>query len=125
MFNIVTDKEKISQYFSVFFSECGGRFFERTLKSFLKREGVGHNIIFIYFKEDLDEEPEDLPVPLDDQHILIEFTFMGDEERNIAYIDFSTFYSYVYQQALLEQEATPSLNVLSLVEELKFRLLGE
>ena len=75
---------------SIYFNFINGKYLERAL-SFCKR-GFGQEIVFVHFQSDLDEfDMSQLPIPLDDKHVLVELDSPAVESEQQVYLDFETF----------------------------------
>lgn len=127
---LIEDKDRIDKLMITFFIACD---MEGILRNASKGYGYGHNVIFTHFKRDVDEffEEEiqdwgyDFPRPLDDKHVLLEFSLMGGDEVELAYLDFPTFYGYVYDQAIREMKHDPSRDLMPLLEQARVTLFGQ
>ncbi|ENY5728899.1 TPA: hypothetical protein ACSK7W_002313 [Listeria innocua] len=110
-FQLLEDKKSIDQLMLTYFSIISGRYLKKALSAFKEKEGYGQEIVFISFKNDLDDyDIAQLPRPLDDKHVLVELGFPAVEIDQIAYLDFKTFYAYLDENVKKEAERNPEGN---------------
>lgn len=126
-YNIIKDERDIKWIFGIICNAWhSGAKFEQALKWLAEKSYIGGEGVALSFQGDLDDyEQSQLPYPLDDKHVLLEFMFAGVGVSDVAYIDFPTLYQYACDQAAYEMEQDPSLDFRPLLEELRKSLLGE
>ena len=95
-YKVIETKADIDKLMLTYFDFIDGKYLEKALESFVKREGYGQEIVFAFFQSDLDEyDISQLPKPLDEKHVLIEIGYPAVEIEQMAYLDFKTFYEYL------------------------------
>ena len=95
-YKVIETKADIDKLMLTYFDFIDGKYLEKALESFVKREGYGQEIVFAFFQSDLDEyDISQLPRPLDEKHVLIEIGYPAVEIEQMAYLDFKTFYDYL------------------------------
>lgn len=95
-YQIANSKVEIDKIVSTYFNFINGKYLEKALECFANKEGYGQEIVFVSFKNDLDDyDMTQLPKPLDDEHVLVELDSPAVEVSQIAYLDFKTFYNYL------------------------------
>lgn len=126
-YKVMEDEEAIKRLFgTICYAWYRGAKFEQALKWLAEKSYIGGEVVFLSFQGDLDDyEQSQLPYPLDDKYVLLEFMFAGVWVSDVAYIDFSTLYQYACDQAAEEMAKDPSLDFRPLLEELRKSLLGE
>lgn len=101
-----------------YFSIISGRYLKKALSAFKEKEGYGKEIVFVSFKNDLDDyDMAQLPRLLADKHILVELGSPAVKFDQIAYLDFKTFYDYLDEN--VKKEAERNLEGRELIELLK------
>lgn len=104
-FEFIEDKEKNDELMSIYFNFINGKYLERALSFFVKKEGFGQEIVFVHFQSDLDEfDMSQLPIPLDDKHVLVELDSPAVESEQQVYLDFETFCNYLEEHVKKEVE---------------------
>lgn len=123
-FQILNDKKSINQLMLTYFSIVSGKDLERALSAFKEKKGYGIEIVFVSFKNDLDDyDMMQLPKTLDDNHVLVELGSPAVEVDQIAYLDFKTFYNYLDENVKKAVEKNSEENkLLELLEEVKKNL---
>ncbi|BAV36482.1 hypothetical protein AAFB43_000497 [Enterococcus faecalis] len=123
-FQILNDKESVDQLMLTYFSIVSGKDLKRALSAFKEKKGYGIEIVFVSFKNDLDDyDMVQLPKMLDDNHVLVELGSPAVEVDQIAYLDFKTFYNYLAENVKKEAEKNSEENgLLELLEEVKKNL---
>jgi len=48
-FEFIEDKEKNDELMSIYFNFINGKYLERALSFFVKKEGFGQEIVFVHF----------------------------------------------------------------------------
>lgn len=126
-YRIINDGEEIKKIFqAVCYVRYRGANFAEALKYFIKKSGIAEECAFLFFQDDLDDyDQTEIPYPLDDKHVLLEFMVAGEGCSVVAYVDFSTLYQYACDQAAYEMGKDPSLDFRPLLEELRQSLLGD
>lgn len=116
-FQILMNEQEIDQLMSTYFC-AANRKLKKVLKLFSNKEGWGEEVVFVSFKNDLDDyDMAQLPKPLDDEHVLAELDSPAVEINQIAYLDFKTFYDYLDENVKKEIERNSEEN--ELIELLK------
>lgn len=120
-YQIANSKIEIDKIVSTYFNFINGKYLKMALECFANREGYGQEIVFVSFKNDLDDyDMAQLPEPLDDEHVLVELDSPAVEVNQIAYLDFKTFYNYLDENVKKEVEKNSEENeLLELLEEVK------
>ncbi|MBO0468884.1 hypothetical protein BCR22_13480 [Enterococcus plantarum] len=120
-FQILNDKKSIDQLMLTYFSIVSGKDLERALSAFKEKKGYGIEIVFVSFKNDLDDyDMMQLPKTLDDNHILVELGSPAVEVDQIAYLDFKTFYNYLDENVKKEIEKNPEeTDLIGLLKKVK------
>ncbi|EGO8792195.1 hypothetical protein ACFJYJ_09455 [Enterococcus faecalis] len=123
-FQILNDKESVDQLMLTYFSIVSGKDLKGALSAFKEKKGYGIEIVFVSFKNDLDDyDMVQLPKMLDDNHVLVELGSPAVEVDQIAYLDFKTFYNYLAENVKKEAEKNSEENgLLELLEEVKKNL---
>ncbi|MBC6295516.1 hypothetical protein HCJ45_00055 [Listeria sp. FSL L7-1517] len=104
-FQILNDKKSVDQLMLTYFSIVNGKDLKKALAAFKEKKGYGIEIVFVSFKNDLDDyDMAQLPKLLDDKHVLVELGFPAVEIDQIAYLDFKTFYNYLEENVKIEIE---------------------
>ena len=104
-YQIASNKADIDRIVSTYFNFINGKYLETALKCFANKEGYGQEIVFVSFKNDLDDyDMAQLPKPLDDKHVLVELSAPAVEIDQIAYLNFKTFYNYLEENVKIETE---------------------
>lgn len=104
-YQIAGNKTDIDRIVSTYFNFINGKYLKIALKCFANKEGYGQEIVFVSFKNDLDDyDMAQLPKPLDDKHVLVELGSPAVEIDQIAYLDFKTFYNYLEENVKIEIE---------------------
>ncbi|MEH7150335.1 hypothetical protein V7095_07900 [Bacillus thuringiensis] len=112
-FEFIEDKEKNDELMSIYFNFINGKYLERALSFFVKKEGFGQEIVFVHFQSDLDEfDMSQLPIPLDDKRVLVELDSPAVESEQQVYLDFETFYNYLEEHVKKKVEKNPERNGL-------------
>ncbi|GGC96921.1 hypothetical protein [Enterococcus wangshanyuanii] len=102
---ILNDKKSVDQLMLTYFSIVCGKDLKKALSAFKEKKGYGIEIVFVSFKNDLDDyDMAQLPKPLDDKHVLVELGSPAVEIDQIAYLDFKTFYNYLEKNTKIEIE---------------------
>lgn len=102
---IVGNKTDIDRIVSTYFNFINGKYLKEALGCFANKEGYGQEIVFVSFKDDLDDyDMAQLPKVLDDKHVLVELGSPAVEVDQIAYLDFKTFYNYLEVNVKIEIE---------------------
>lgn len=119
-FEVLTLKSEIDQLMQTYFSVINSKL-SKALKLFANKEGYGQEIVFVSFQSDLDDyDMAQLPLPLDDKHVLVELGAPAVEVEQLAYLDFETFYSYLDRNVKTEIEKNPDdSELLDLLEKVK------
>ncbi|MBP1047896.1 hypothetical protein I6N96_16515 [Enterococcus sp. BWM-S5] len=122
-FEVLTLKSEIDQLMQTYFSVINSKL-SKALKLFANKEGYGQEIVFVSFQSDLDDyDMAQLPLPLDDKHVLVELGAPAVEVEQLAYLDFETFYSYLDRNVKTEIEKNPDdSELLDLLEKVKLAL---
>lgn len=116
-FEILTNEEEVNQLMAIFFCSAN-RKLKKVLKLLSNQKGWGEEVVFVSFKDDLDEyDMAQLPKPLDDRQIIVEFCFPAVEVDQIAYLDFKTFYNYLVDY--VKKEIEKNIEDVELLELLK------
>lgn len=126
---LITESIIIDELMTTYFATFQGYHFLQALKCFSRKSGYGENFLFIMFKNDVEEygtkeDNFDLPYEIDDNHIVLGFYYMGSDEIELAYIDFITFYNYIYNQAMYEMEKSQTIDFTLLLSKVRVELLG-
>ncbi|WP_288622295.1 hypothetical protein [uncultured Streptococcus sp.] len=123
-FQILNDKKSIDQLMLTYFSIVSGKDLERALSAFKEEKGYGIEIVFVSFKNDLDDyDMMQLPKTLDDNHVLVELGSPAVEVDQIAYLDFKTFYDYLAENVKKEIEKNSEESALiELLKQVKISL---
>ncbi|EUJ25356.1 hypothetical protein MFLO_15523 [Listeria floridensis FSL S10-1187] len=123
-YQIANSKVEIDKIVSTYFNFINGKYLEKALECFANKEGYGQEIVFVSFKNDLDDyDMTQLPKPLDDEHVLVELDSPAVEVSQIAYLDFKTFYNYLDENVKKAVEKNSEENeLLELLEEVKKNL---
>ncbi|MBF2353274.1 hypothetical protein [Listeria welshimeri] len=121
-YQIANSKIEINKIVSTYFNFINGKYLKMALECFANREGYGQEIVFVSFKNDLDDyDMAQLPKPLDDEHVLVELDSPVVEVNQIAYLDFKTFYNYLDENVKNEieknREETELIGLLKKVKE--------
>ncbi|MBC1364510.1 hypothetical protein IBB74_13695 [Listeria welshimeri] len=121
-YQIANSKIEIDKIVSTYFNFINGKYLKMALECFANREGYGQEIVFVSFKNDLDDyDMAQLPKPLDDEHVLVELDSPAVEVNQIAYLDFKTFYNYLDENVKNEieknREETELIGLLKKVKE--------
>ncbi|MBC1483188.1 hypothetical protein HCJ52_11860 [Listeria sp. FSL L7-1485] len=104
-YQIAGNKTDIDRIVSTYFNFINGKYLKIALKCFANKEGYGQEIVFVSFKNDLDDyDMAQLPKPLDDKHVLVELGSPAVEIDQIAYLDFKTFFNYLEENVKIEIE---------------------
>lgn len=104
-YQIAGNKTDIDRIVSTYFNFINGKYLKIALKCFANKEGYGQEIVFVSFKNDLDDyDMAQLPEPLDDKHVLVELGSPAVEIDQIAYLDFKTFFNYLEENVKIEIE---------------------
>ncbi|WP_088839198.1 hypothetical protein [Listeria sp. ILCC792] len=104
-YQIVGNKTDIDRIVSTYFNFINGNYLKTALECFANKKGYGQEIVFVSFKNDLDDyDMAQLPKPLDDKHVLVELGYPAVEVDQIAYLDFKNFYSYLEENVKTEIE---------------------
>ncbi|WP_088815968.1 MULTISPECIES: hypothetical protein [Listeria] len=104
-YQIVGNKTDIDRIVSTYFNFINGNYLKTALECFANKKGYGQEIVFVSFKDDLDDyDMVQLPKPLDDKHVLVELGSPAVEVDQIAYLDFKNFYSYLEENVKTEIE---------------------
>ncbi|WP_049891685.1 hypothetical protein, partial [Listeria seeligeri] len=95
-YQIAGNNTDIDRIVSTYFNFINGKYLKTALKCFANKEGYGQEIVFVSFKNDLDDyDMSQLPKSLDDKHVLVELGAPAVEINQIVYLDFKTFYNYL------------------------------
>ncbi|MBC1516639.1 hypothetical protein [Listeria immobilis] len=104
-YQIAGNKTDIDRIVSTYFNFINGKYLKIALKCFANKEGYGQEIVFVSFKNDLDDyDMAQLPKPLDDKHVLVELGSPAVEIDQIAYLDLKTFFNYLEENVKIEIE---------------------
>lgn len=115
-YRVIENKVDIDKLMLTYFNFINGEYLEKALKSFAEREGYGQEIVFTFFHSDLDEyDMAQLPKPLDEKHVLIELGYPAVETEQMAYLDFKTFYDYLYDNVKKEVKKNPEKMELTIL----------
>lgn len=120
-YQIANSKIEIDKIVSTYFNFINGKYLKMALECFANREGYGQEIVFVSFKNDLDDyDMAQLPKPLDDEHVLVELDSPAVEVNQIAYLDFKTFYNYLDENVKKEIEKKPEeTELIGLLKKVK------
>ncbi|MFS7421290.1 hypothetical protein AB6878_08880 [Carnobacterium maltaromaticum] len=117
-FQILNDKKSVDQLMLTYFSIVSGKDFKKALSAFKEKKGYGIEIVFVSFKNDLDDyDMMQLPKTLDNNHVLVELGSPAVEIDQIAYLDFKTFYNYLAEN--VNEEVEKNSEESELIELLK------
>lgn len=120
-YQIANSKIEIDKIVSTYFNFINGKYLKMALECFANREGYGQEIVFVSFKNDLDDyDMAQLPKLLDDEHVLVELDSPAVEVNKIAYLDFKTFYNYLDENVKKEIEKKPEeTELIGLLKKVK------
>ncbi|WP_137663317.1 hypothetical protein [Enterococcus hulanensis] len=123
-FQILNDKKSVDQLMLTYFSIVSGKDLKKALSAFKEKKGYGIEIVFVSFKNDLDDyDMAQLPKPLDDKHVLVELGSPAVEVDQIAYLDFKTFYNYLAENVKKEVEKnSEESELIELLKQVKSSL---
>lgn len=117
-FQLLNDKKSVDQLMLTYFSIISGKDLKKALSAFKEKKGYGIEIVFVSFKNDLDDyDMVQLPETLDDNHVLVELGSPAVEVDQIAYLDFKTFYNYLAEN--VKEEVEKNSEESELIELLK------
>lgn len=123
-FQILNDKKSVDQLMLTYFSIVSGKDLKKALSAFKEKKGYGIEIVFVSFKNDLDDyDMAQLPKPLDDKHVLVELGSPAVEVDQIAYLYFKTFYNYLAENVKKEVEKnSEESELIELLKQVKSSL---
>lgn len=123
-FQILNDKKSVDQLMLTYFSIVSGKDLKKALSAFKEKKGYGIEIVFVSFKNDLDDyDMAQLSKPLDDKHVLVELGSPAVEVDQIAYLDFKTFYNYLAENVKKEVEKnSEESELIELLKQVKSSL---
>jgi hypothetical protein len=117
-YQVMNENEVIDKIVATYFNFIKDKYLIKALECFVNKEGYGQEIVFVFFKNDLDEyDMAQLPKPLDDQHVLIELGYPAVEVDQLAYLDFKSFYNYLAEN--VKKEVKHNSDKRELMELLK------
>ncbi|MGX7013306.1 hypothetical protein [Vagococcus silagei] len=123
-FRVLENQTDINRILSTYFDFINGKYLIKALKCFVNKKGYGQEIVFVSFKNDLDDyDMAELPKTLDDEHVLVELGFPAVEVEELAYLDFKTFYNYLEENVTKVIKKNPEQNELvELLENVRISL---
>jgi len=123
-FQILNDKKSVDQLMLTYFSIVSGKDLKKALSAFKEKKGYGIEIVFVSFKNDLDDyDMAQLPKPLDDKYVLVELGSPAVEVDQIAFLDFKTFYNYLAENVKKEVEKnSEESELIELLKQVKSSL---
>lgn len=122
MYTVIDNRKEIQSIVDLYFIGISDYQLKRTLKRFLKKEGMGIEFIGFLFKDELVEEFEGYG-KLKDDEILIFADYPAFEEDVEAHIKLNEFYHYLEISVNKALEEAYKYNEKYNIEEIKNLLL--